>query len=137
MSEGHERGVAIIVFSVSNDPLRALLLHRSGFGSGEWAWATPGGALEPGEDPEAAARREVLEETGLELECRPVVSGIASSLDGAEVHVFVAESSASATIRLSREHDRYEWVTVSDLTRCEPPWVREMYVEVLAQMHVC
>src|SRR5688572_21725479 len=28
------------------------------------AWTMPGGGLEPGEDPERAARREVLEETG-------------------------------------------------------------------------
>ena len=30
-------------------------------------WATPGGALDPGESYEAAARRELLEETGLAI----------------------------------------------------------------------
>ena len=32
-------------------------------------WATPGGALDPGEDYAAGARRELFEETGIEADC--------------------------------------------------------------------
>lgn len=35
--------------------------------STEFEWQLPGGWIEPGEPPERAARREVLEETGLRL----------------------------------------------------------------------
>jgi 8-oxo-dGTP pyrophosphatase MutT (NUDIX family) len=31
-------------------------------------WGAPGGTVEPGEEPEAGARRELLEETGLRVE---------------------------------------------------------------------
>lgn len=37
-------------------------------------WVTPGGALDPGESYSAAARRELCEETGLDLDCGPEVA---------------------------------------------------------------
>ena len=48
--------------------------------------------------------------------------------------VFAAEAPVGATIVLSEEHDRYEWVGVNDLSRCLPNWVHEMYREVLATL---
>jgi len=51
------------------DPQGRVLLFRFAFPSGPLAgrifWATPGGALEPGESFEDGARRELAEETGL------------------------------------------------------------------------
>ena len=42
--------------------------HRSGPLAGQTFWATPGGGLDPGESYEAAACREMLEETGLRID---------------------------------------------------------------------
>ncbi len=54
------------------DPDRRVLLFRFAFQAGALAgqsfWATPGGALEPGESYKAAARRELYEETGIVAE---------------------------------------------------------------------
>jgi 8-oxo-dGTP diphosphatase len=47
---------------VTDDEGRVLLAHWNE--GRRAAWTMPGGGLEPGEDPEVAARREVREETG-------------------------------------------------------------------------
>ena len=53
---------------VINSDHRVLLFrfnHKIGPWAGRTFWATPGGGLDPGESYEEAARRELLEETGL------------------------------------------------------------------------
>jgi 8-oxo-dGTP diphosphatase len=114
--------------------LEVLLLHRSLFGedfAGDWAWTTPGGAREPDEPPAATAARELYEETGLRLACRPVRSAVAETQREIEVDLFVVEATTDEQVLLSGEHDRYEWVRVEELDRCQPAWVGEMYREVL------
>ncbi len=75
---------------VSDEQGRVLLAH---WAEGDRsAWTLPGGGLEPGEDPEAAARREVLEETGYQVE----IDGIL----GVDSHVVPAKN------RIQRGHDR-------------------------------
>jgi len=45
---------------------RVLLLRWHDPVDGVWLWEPPGGGIEPGETPLAAARRELVEETGLD-----------------------------------------------------------------------
>ena len=51
-----------------------VLLFRFDPGDRPPFWCTPGGAVDPGESYAEAARRELREETGLELECGPDVA---------------------------------------------------------------
>jgi 8-oxo-dGTP pyrophosphatase MutT (NUDIX family) len=50
---------------------RVLLLHWRDPVDGHLLWEPPGGGIEPGEDEVTAARREVLEETGIAITVEP------------------------------------------------------------------
>jgi len=66
---------------------RAVLMVRRARGPFAGAWSFPGGRLEPGEAPEAAARRELFEETG--LAAGPLVPlGRFAPVPGLSLHVF-------------------------------------------------
>ncbi len=56
---------------ITDDDGRLLLAHWNE--GRRAAWTMPGGGLEPGEDPEHAARREVREETGYKVTIGPLL----------------------------------------------------------------
>lgn len=60
-------GVTAVVLGEEGE----VLLHRR---ADDGRWSTPGGILEPGEEPARAVVREVREETGLEVEVERLTS---------------------------------------------------------------
>lgn len=62
-----ETSAGILLYRRRSDSTKVLLVHPGGpywAKKDEGAWSIPKGLYEPGEDPEAAARREFAEETG-------------------------------------------------------------------------
>jgi len=95
-------------------------------------WGFPGGRINPGEPFLDGLRREVLEETGLQIESQepfyvgewfPTIKGQPNHI----VAIFFACTPLKGTkendVRLSEEHDNYRWVTAAEVVMLDimPP----------------
>ncbi len=115
------RATAEAVAVVVHDEARGvLMLWRHRFIPDRWGWEVPAGRVEPGEEVEAAAAREVLEETGW----RPGPLRRLTSYHptpGISDHRFHVLAAGSATHvgdpSDPSESDRVEWVPVADVRR--------------------
>ena len=122
---------------------RVLLFRFAADGQAAY-WATPGGALDPGEDYCACARRELREETGLDADCgeevaRRVVEFV--TLQGVKVRAderyFLAradttEISADGHSALERELMReWRWFSRDELKSPAEPIFPENLAEML------
>jgi 8-oxo-dGTP pyrophosphatase MutT (NUDIX family) len=122
VSDEKPHGASVIVWRRGGLGREFLILHRRHAGGtdfeGDWAWTPPSGARFPGEALEDAARRELLEEAGLELPFE--LSGVGSD----EWAVFVAEAPRHALVVLDDEHDRFVWLPAAEAAaKCLPPLV--------------
>ena len=102
------------LISVRTDGWRILTLQRSTSTRCPLAWESVHGHIEPGEEPEQAAVREVREETGLEVQrlynvcVQPFYLHRAQAVELAVV--FAAFVEPGARVRLGEEHVRSEWL---------------------------
>jgi len=114
---------------VTDEAHRLLLLKRADSG----CWGPPGGAVELGEVVEDAARREVREETGLELDNLDLF-GVFSGAEffyhypnGDEVHnvtiVYLARP-AGTQVRLNAEHTEWGWFAPTQVPADLSPPIR-------------
>ncbi len=98
--------------------------------NGSWnaRWGLPGGLVEMDEAPDAGLKREIKEETGLQVELGSVFGVGEMKLkrfifrDGRESKVRIIElgykcSYVSGEAVISSEHSEFKWVTVAELKK--------------------
>ncbi len=111
---------------ISNKEGQILLLKRSStsrFNPGRWD--LPGGKIDACEEFQEALKREILEETGLEVSVTGLGGASAAIMNGTHVIFLVMRGEITSDDRepsVSNEHDDFLWIepgAISDVDLCE------------------
>ncbi len=106
--------VAVCALIIQDE--RVLLVKRAGEPM-QGYWALPAGFMEWDEDPQATARRECLEETGLEVRVERLLDVFHTPDDGgaADVVIAYAASIAGGTLRAADDAEAVGWFRRDEL----------------------
>jgi len=125
---------------IVDDQNRLLLMKRSDSG----CWGPPGGAVEPGEVVETAAKREVLEETGLQVE-EMSLFGVFSGPElfyrypnGDEVYnvtIVYLSRDVRGDILLNGEHTEWHWFAPKNIPDNLSPPIKPVIEKFKNRLH--
>lgn len=112
-----------LLYRYVNGEIEVLLVHPAGNYNRRAPWGIPKGAPDPDEALEATARRETLEETGLDIVCPLVDLGhVDYSRSKKRVHAFAAPAPDGAAPRCaSWEVDKVEFIEITRARRIIHP----------------
>lgn len=96
---------------VFNDKKELLLLKTP-----KGTWGIVGGHLEKGESVEEGLRREIREETGLEVELIRLIRLFSKKDD---IIILYLVKSKDNNVNISHEHKEFAWVNIEDLDKYE------------------
>lgn len=123
-----------VSMAVVVDAGRVLMIRRR-VQEGRLSWAFPGGKIEPGETAEAAAVREVLEETGLTVEPAAVLGWRVHPDTGRLItYVACAAVSGEACAAAPDEVTEIAWATLDGIARLVPHGLYEPVQEYLDEV---
>jgi predicted NUDIX family NTP pyrophosphohydrolase len=131
VTRSKQQSAGILVYRQGEQGLELLIAHPGGpvfRGRDLGAWTIPKGEIEPGEDPLMAARRELTEETGFELEGPFLPLGTVRQKSGKIVHAWACPGDVDPS-RLKSVTFQMQWPPRSGRMQVFPEIDRVAYVD--------
>lgn len=99
-------------------------------------WGIPGGRINPGSSLIENLKREVMEETGLEIVGEPKLITAQDILKIAGRHIvrLTYVGLADGDVKLSDEHIEYQWLSLEEIAKIEP--LDRYFQEVLTRFNL-
>ena len=109
-----KQSAGVLLYRRVEQRLEVLLVHPSGNYNRRKPWSIPKGMPDEGESLEEAARRETLEEAGVEAGQLVPLGSVKYSKSGKLVHAFAGEWTGGEPNCACWEVDRAEFVTMDE-----------------------
>lgn len=107
--------VAAVIKAVDADGQQIIFATQRGYGDFKDMWEFPGGKIEPGETPQQALKREIMEELDTEIEIGELIQTV--EYDYPEFHLSMDcfWSTIISGDLVLREHEAAKWLTKESL----------------------
>jgi predicted NUDIX family NTP pyrophosphohydrolase len=132
-----KQSAGTLLYRQSHEGVEVLIVHPSGAYNRGKPWSIPKGEPDPGEELEAAARRETLEETGVAAGELEPLGSIIYRKSGKRIHAFAGPAPDAEPRCDSWEIDAARFVPLDEARRLLQPDQREFLdrLEELLQRH--
>jgi 8-oxo-dGTP diphosphatase len=119
MAEPRQR--LLVVAALVRADGRILLSQRRADQSLPLCWEFPGGKVEPGEAPELALKREILEELGCEVRVGRIFEVVFHAYETFDLYMLVYEAAIVAGVPAARQVAAVAWVLPREIPALKLP----------------
>lgn len=115
-----------VVAAILHANQKVLVGKRMATDTNAGKWEFPGGKIKPGESPENALKREIMEELGIEIENLSLFQEVQHDYSRYSVHILFYFVEIDQEIQVEQKsHDELRWINMmecSDLDFLEANW---------------
>lgn len=108
-----------VVAAIIHDPEGQIFATQRGYGEWKDYWEFPGGKIEPGESPEEALRREILEELETCIAIEKFVTTLEYDYSNFHLTMYCYWCHIESGSLKLKEHEAAKWLNIDELDSVE------------------